>query len=270
MSDNQPQVGTCPRCGSDNKSAFRQGGGLPVGSCWFPDDFDDWHRQVVPQPAPAEPRIETDLAQRAKLQARLGNQKAVIDPQDIGAPRLNEEPRIETVPDEFQQDWADYDRRGIAGGWEKVAFTSGWGRGFKRGEARAGSSPKLERSDSDYAIEHGGYLADAAQAYLDEKNRFDAASEIGSEEVQDSDSLSDHFSALRDAIYEFRKRAKRASPPSSPGADQTPDYESLCELAARVLLQHMNDEDYEMSLAGLYARLTEHTLSSPGAPQEQK
>lgn len=68
----------------------------------------------------------------------------------------------------------------------------------------------LDRDDKDYAIEHGGYLADAAQAYLDERNRFDAASEIGSEEVQDSDSLSDHFSALREAIYEFRKRSKKA------------------------------------------------------------
>lgn len=41
-----------------------------------------------------------------------------------------------------------------------------------------------------------------------------------------------------------------------------PDYKALCEMAARVLLQHMNDEDYECSLAGLYARLTEHTLEA--------
>lgn len=45
----------------------------------------------------------------------------------------------------------------------------------------------------------------------------------------------------------------------SPLKAPVPDYKALCELAARVLLQHMNDEDYELSLAGLYARLTEHT-----------
>jgi hypothetical protein len=39
-----------------------------------------------------------------------------------------------------------------------------------------------------------------------------------------------------------------------------PDYKALCQLAARVILQHMNDEDHEMSLAGLYAKLTEHEL----------
>lgn len=88
MSDNQPQVGTCDRSKHPLPHA-------KTPSCW------SWI--ALPQPTPAEPRIET-------------------------------------VPDEFQQDWADYDRRGIAGGWEKVAFTSGWGRGFKRGEARAGSS----------------------------------------------------------------------------------------------------------------------------------
>jgi len=39
-----------------------------------------------------------------------------------------------------------------------------------------------------------------------------------------------------------------------------PDYKALVELAAKVLLQHMNDEDYEYSLAGLYAKLTEHEV----------
>jgi hypothetical protein len=37
--------------------------------------------------------------------------------------------------------------------------------------------------------------------------------------------------------------------------------EKLVEWAAKVLLQHMNDEDYEASLAGIYATLTEAALS---------
>jgi hypothetical protein len=37
----------------------------------------------------------------------------------------------------------------------------------------------------------------------------------------------------------------------------SPDYKALVELAARVLLQHINDEDYEYSLTGLYVKLTE-------------
>src|SRR5208282_1089201 len=54
----------------------------------------------------------------------------------------------------------------------------------------------------------------------------------------------------------FLARTEAASLPVDRGAPQ-PDYKTLVELAARVLLQHMNDEDYEMSLAGLYAALTE-------------
>lgn len=73
------------------------------------------------------------------------------------------------------------------------------------------STVEPERSGKDYAIEHGGYLATAAQNYLEEKNRYDmAAAGLADEEVADSDSLADHHSALWSAIYEFRKRAERA------------------------------------------------------------
>ena len=37
-----------------------------------------------------------------------------------------------------------------------------------------------------------------------------------------------------------------------------PDYKALADMAARVVLQHINGEHYEMSLAGLYAELTQH------------
>ena len=37
--------------------------------------------------------------------------------------------------DAFQAAWKQYDQRGLAGGWEKVAFTSGFGHGWKACEA---------------------------------------------------------------------------------------------------------------------------------------
>ena len=59
---------------------------------------------------------------------------------------------------------------------------------------------------------------------------------------------------------------KLAAPPATP----EPNWKALTELAARVILQHMNDEDYEMSLAGLYAKLTEHVpVEGETAPQSQ-
>ena len=63
------------------------------------------------------------------------------------------------------------------------------------------------RTDKDYAIEHGGYLADAAEAYIDERNKYDALDQV---DVAEQDLLNDHFRALNSAIYEFRKRAKRS------------------------------------------------------------
>lgn len=41
---------------------------------------------------------------------------------------------------------------------------------------------------------------------------------------------------------------------------QRDELRELRDWAARVILQHLNDEDYEASLAGIYAKLTEHTL----------
>jgi hypothetical protein len=65
-----------------------------------------------------------------------------------------------------------------------------------------------DRTDKDYAIEHAGYLADAAEDYLDARNRYE---QIGGPETGDDDLLSDHIGALRSAIYEFRKRAARCT-----------------------------------------------------------
>lgn len=59
-----------------------------------------------------------------------------------------------------------------------------------------------DRTDEDYAIEFGGYLANAAERFMQEQNR---AAEAGREPD------AKHWSALSSAIYEFRKRAARAS-----------------------------------------------------------
>jgi len=58
------------------------------------------------------------------------------------------------------------------------------------------------RTPEQYAIEHGGYLADAAEAYMRAINKYSAGEE-------DSDYLSDHWRALQNAVGEFRKRADR-------------------------------------------------------------
>lgn len=71
-----------------------------------------------------------------------------------------------------------------------------------------------ERDAKDYAIEYGGYLADAAQAYLEERNRYDMAVAGYGDEVPNVDSLTDHHQSLRSRIYEFRKRAAKASQPA--------------------------------------------------------
>lgn len=90
-------------------------------------------------------------------------------------------------------------------------------------DAARRAAPSSARTDKDYAIEHGGYLADAAQAYLDEKNRYDAAVAGYGDEIPDTDSLTDHHQALRSRIYEFRKRAQKATErPSSAGPETPP------------------------------------------------
>lgn len=62
------------------------------------------------------------------------------------------------------------------------------------------------RDDKDYAIEFGGYLARAAEHYL----------EVVNDPVRNGpDELSDAHRSLRSSIHEFRKRAARAGVPTS-------------------------------------------------------
>lgn len=70
------------------------------------------------------------------------------------------------------------------------------------------------RTPADYAIEHGEYLATAAQDFLIAVNNYDAAQDgEGGEDVA-REARSEHWTALHSAIYEFRKRAARAKPVS--------------------------------------------------------
>jgi hypothetical protein len=63
--------------------------------------------------------------------------------------------------------------------------------------------PKLRRrTPKDYAIEFGGYLAQAARRYMDSVNR---------EVIPEGDTeCTDAWRGLGSAIHEFEKRARRA------------------------------------------------------------
>jgi len=62
------------------------------------------------------------------------------------------------------------------------------------------------RTNKDYAIEFGGYLATSAEAFLNFLDQSGA-----SVRDEDRDGMSDHWRDLRSAIYEFRKRAAVSS-----------------------------------------------------------
>jgi hypothetical protein len=68
----------------------------------------------------------------------------------------------------------------------------------------------MERSDKDYAIEFGEYLATAADDFMREQNRFSALELDGDDTQADRDAQSDAWKRLQNAVYEFRKRATRA------------------------------------------------------------
>jgi hypothetical protein len=90
-----------------------------------------------------------------------------------------------------------------------VPEVRGDGGGQVTNKSDAASSTQPERTPQDYAIEHGGYLADAAEYLLDEINKYDMAESAGEE--TDCDARSGAWNSLRSAIGEFRKRAARAA-----------------------------------------------------------
>jgi predicted GIY-YIG superfamily endonuclease len=67
-----------------------------------------------------------------------------------------------------------------------------------------------ERTDADYAIEFGEYLASAASDAIQAFNEHLRDIETMDPDEIDNDPLADALSRLRSDIYEFRKRAARA------------------------------------------------------------
>lgn len=68
-----------------------------------------------------------------------------------------------------------------------------------------GEKDNATRSDTDYAIEFGRYLATAAEHYMRAVNDFTLSGRPDSVEA-----MTDMWRGLQSAIYEFRKRADRA------------------------------------------------------------
>jgi hypothetical protein len=66
------------------------------------------------------------------------------------------------------------------------------------------------RTDADYAIEFGEYLAVAAENYLHTSDRYRDQVENGAKHHIHPDMVSDAWQGLQSAVYEFRKRAARA------------------------------------------------------------
>jgi hypothetical protein len=92
-------------------------------------------------------------------------------------------------------------------------------------QARAAQPPSPVRTDEDYAIEHGRYLATAAEQFIESCDEFELATQAVEEGTDDEtddelkqaatnagETLSEHRLGLASAIYEFRKRADRARP----------------------------------------------------------
>lgn len=75
----------------------------------------------------------------------------------------------------------------------------------------ASRSPKQHsdgRSPADYAIEHGGYLADAVTAFLKVVGEECVFAEMSDNGLRET--VSDHLQAMRSGVYEFEKRVTRA------------------------------------------------------------
>jgi hypothetical protein len=153
---------------------------------------------------------------------------------------------------------------------------------------RAGGAPAgevKERTATDYAIEHGGYLARSVTAFLDL---------IGREEIFDDDAqqhlreeVSDHLQSMRSGVYEFEKRVARAaaalSQPSQVGKEEAQAVEPFLRLAREVINPangerpwHADSQDWMVvfSFAGQSLTLGDlrraAALPSPPAPDAEQ
>jgi hypothetical protein len=90
--------------------------------------------------------------------------------------------------------------------------------------AAASLPPVPARNDADYALEHAGYLATAAERFIASVDQFDRAADAFEDDADDEtrddlkqavdtafEARCDHRNGLANAIYEFRKRAERAT-----------------------------------------------------------
>lgn len=103
------------------------------------------------------------------------------------------------------------------------------------------------RTDTDYAIEFGEYLAKAAESYMQ------AVADYGAD---DPDATNDAWDALRSAIYEFRKRAIKARALAASQAEQIAGMrEALkaAQLAERVAHEELAEERHAHSQFGVGA-----------------
>ena len=64
----------------------------------------------------------------------------------------------------------------------------------------------MARTDKDFAVEFGGYLADSAEQFMAVLNKTRAFANVP------QDQYIDHWRGLQSAIYEFRKRADKVMP----------------------------------------------------------
>jgi hypothetical protein len=97
----------------------------------------------------------------------------------------------------------------VFGSHSDLCLYCGIGEGFfsrHRGKPCPERKAK-ERDDKDYAIEFGGYLADAAEQFIHAYN-FRQMQEQADVDV-DVDAFNDIYRALTNAIFEFRKRSAK-------------------------------------------------------------
>lgn len=127
-------------------------------------------------------------------------------------------------------------------------------------------------TDADYAVEHAGYLADAAGAFIELCNLRDAAllelEDVDSVEGPDCSSgcrlavenvttaYSESMSALREAVYEFEKRRDRAL------ENVTPVVQGQ-DLRAGMRVRYLSGTGYNSAGQGLAGRVG--TVVEPGA-----
>lgn len=82
-----------------------------------------------------------------------------------------------------------------------------------------------ERTASDYAIEHAGYLARSVTAFLDLIGREAVFDEDAQQHLREE--VADHLQAMRSGVYEFEKRAARAEGVAALQQAALVDYKGL-------------------------------------------